>query len=290
MSSIIKYGLQPTLMVGVLSLWYFNQEAPWVYLLVALGVQVLLAVLEQFWPGRPDWVQPIGYKGALGAVFIGTYVFGGAVVAPLYAETVNPALSQLRALLGLDIWPAQWPIIAQVFLAFFLSEFIWYWLHRAEHRWSWIWRLTGHGSHHAFKNLAAVNAGANHPLEILLVLTIPSAIVELLFGAGAAIGGSYLLLLTLAFLAHANLDLNTRVIGWLFTTNRYHIHHHSMVFEESNTNFGCAAIVWDRLFGTFRDAATQETGTGPTQPSLWKIFLMPYREPQDTRTSPGGGA
>lgn len=121
------------------------------------------------------------------------------------------------------------------------------------------------------------------------MLTVPSAVVELLFGAGAAVGGSYLLLLTLAFLAHANLDLNTRVIGWLFTTNRYHIHHHSMVLEESNTNFGCAAIVWDRLFGSFRDAATTQTGTGPTQPSLWGIFLMPYREPRDTQTSPNAG-
>ncbi|MEM9386548.1 MAG: hypothetical protein AAGA68_15935 [Pseudomonadota bacterium] len=126
MSLIIKYGLQPTLMVGVLSLWYFNQDAAWVYLLVALGVQVLLALLEHFWPARPEWVQPIGYKGALGAVFIATYVFGGAIVAPLYAQTVNPALAHLRSTLGLDVWPTEWPIIAQVLLAFFMSEFIWY--------------------------------------------------------------------------------------------------------------------------------------------------------------------
>ena len=58
------------------------------------------------------------------------------------------------------------------------------------------------------------------------------------------------------------------------------------MLEESNTNYGCAAIVWDRVFGTFEDAATQETGTGPTEPSLWGKFLMPFVEPEDTSTAP----
>lgn len=282
----IYYGLQPALMIGVLTLWYFNQTLDWIYPVIALSVQLLLGVLEYLWPARPEWAHTHPYKTLLASVFIGMYVFGFVIVEPIYSETVNPLLSALRSDLGLDIWPTGWPMVMQVLLALFLSEFIWYWLHRAEHRWQWVWRLTGHGSHHAFHNLGAVNAGTNHPLEVLLVLSIPSAIVELLFGAGSAIAGSYLLLLTLTFLAHANLRLNTKVIGWLFTTNRYHIHHHSTVYEESNTNFGCAVILWDRLFGTFSDAHTEQTGTGPTQPSLWRIFLMPYTEPEDTTTAP----
>ena len=285
---MIHYGLQPALMVGVLTIWYFNQDAGWIYPAIGVGLHLLLGVLEYLYPARPEWLHGGKYKIILVAVFVGMFLFGGVIVEPLYSETVNPVLSELRASLGLDIWPSSWPMILQVLLALFLSEFIWYWLHRAEHRWQWIWRVTGHGSHHAFQNLGAINAGANHPLEILLVLSVPSAIVELLFGAGAAIAGSYLLLLTLASLAHSNLDLNTKVIGWLFTTNRYHIHHHSAVFDESNTNFGCAVILWDRLFGTFSDAHTAQTGTGPTQPSLWRIFLMPYKEPEDTKTAPGG--
>jgi sterol desaturase/sphingolipid hydroxylase (fatty acid hydroxylase superfamily) len=89
-----------------------------------------------------------------------------------------------------------------------------------------------------------------------------------------------------AHLAHCNLDLNTRGIGWLFTTNRYHIHHHSMVMAESNTNYGCSAIVWDRVFGTFADARTVAAGTGPTEPTLWQQVLMPLREPADTSIAP----
>ena len=73
----------------------------------------------------------------------------------------------------------------------------------------------------------------------------------------------------------------------LFTTNRYHVHHHSRVLEESNTNYGCAIILWDRLFGTYSNGVTTETGTGPTEPSLWQKFQMPFVEPDDTATAPG---
>jgi len=58
------------------------------------------------------------------------------------------------------------------------------------------------------------------------------------------------------------------------------------VLDESNTNYGCAAILWDRMFGTFADAPTRETGTGPTEPSLWGKFLMPIKEPADTQIAP----
>ena len=68
--------------------------------------------------------------------------------------------------MGLDIWPHSWPLIAQVFLVFFSSELIWYWIHRAEHRWHFVWRVSGHGAHHSFKKLNALNFGLNHPLEL----------------------------------------------------------------------------------------------------------------------------
>tara|TARA_X000000950_G_scaffold287457_1_gene399766 strand:+ start:3244 stop:4137 length:894 start_codon:yes stop_codon:yes gene_type:complete len=284
--AIIKYGLQPGLMLGTLTLWYYNPESLWVYPLIAIGAQIFLGVLEYLYPARRDWLQPPSYKLALSFVFIGLFIFSVTCVVPLYMAYLNPLLDQTRLTLGINIWPKHWPLLTQVFLAFFLSEFIWYWFHRAEHRWQWFWRLSGHGAHHAFKKLGAINAGTNHPLELLLVLSLPSAIVELVFGAGMAVVGSTLLVITTASIAHSNLDLNTKVVGWLFTTNQYHIHHHSVVHAESNTNFGCAAILWDRVFGTFSKGLTLETGVAPREPSLWQIFLMPVLEPDDIQTAP----
>ena len=284
-SSIIHYALQPFLLFAALSCWYFNQQSLIAYPLIVLGVQLVLGFIEYQLPARPDWLLPAKQKIGLILLVIAIFIYSGSIAAPFYAITLDPMLSDIRSLLGIDVWPHHWPMIGQVILAFFLSELIWYWFHRAEHRWSLVWRLSGHGAHHSFKNLSALNFGANHPLEYF-VLLVPSAIVELLFGAGAAIGGAAILLVTQASIVHSNIPTNSKGIGWLLTTNRYHIHHHSLVIEESNTNYGCAVILWDRLFGTFSDNNTIETGIGPSEPSMWNKLLIPLKEPSDSQISP----
>lgn len=283
-SKAIEYGLQPLLLTAVLAAWLTTEE-PAIIPLAVISIQLILGFLEYRYPARPDWLQPAREKLSLIAIAVFVYVVG-ITIAVIYDNLFRTSLGNLRASLGVDFWPGTWPMVLQILLAFLLSELIWYWFHRAEHRWPIVWRLSGHGAHHSFKNLGAINFGANHPFEMLIIV-IPSALVELLFGAGMAAFGAAVLSTTQVCIAHANLKLNTRVIGWLFTTNRYHIHHHSMVMEESNTNYGCAAIVWDRLFGTFRDAPTEETGTGPTEPGLWAKIIMPFREATGTQIAPG---
>ena len=61
MPAILKYGLQPGLMVGVLTLWYYYHESSWVYLFVVVFLQVLLGALEYRWPARPEWVHAPRY-------------------------------------------------------------------------------------------------------------------------------------------------------------------------------------------------------------------------------------
>jgi len=85
---------------------------------------------------------------------------------------------------------------------------------------------------------------------------------------------------------HSNLRLNSSVIGWLFTTNAWHIRHHSADLAESNTNYGCAAIAWDRVFGTFGDSAVVEAGVGPREPTTLEKLLMPLREPEGSVIAP----
>lgn len=167
----------------------------------------------------------------------------------------------------------------------FLVELVWYWIHRAEHRFSVIWRVSGHGAHHSFKHLVAINFAANHPLELFWI-AFPPALVGALLGAGAATGGAVVLATAQTSIAHSNLKLNTRGIGLLFTTNEVHIRHHSQILAESNTNYACSAILRDRLFGTIASGPALEAGTGPTEPSTWQKLCLPIREPTDTRIAP----
>jgi sterol desaturase/sphingolipid hydroxylase (fatty acid hydroxylase superfamily) len=283
-SRAIEYGLQPALLAGALLVWSRYGDRPDLYLWVMLGVQVILGALERIFPARPDWVQAAREKATNLVIFAAFTVFAGAL-SGLYRSSLAQPLAGLRAGLGFELWPHAWPMALRVMLAFLASEFIWYWLHRSEHRFAWLWRASGHGVHHSFKRLNAINFNANHPLEAFVIL-IPMTLVTLFLGAGEETGAAALLLLVNASVVHTNLKLNARGIGWVFTTNAYHFRHHSSVFEESNTNYGCAAILWDRLFGTFATGTTREAGIGPSEPRLWQKLLLPLRQPADVTVAP----
>jgi len=284
-SNASHYGLQPALLLFALALWA-TLPSPEVALVVGIfASQVILGILESRRPARPEWKIDARLRGVHIVAFIALGA-AGVGVGDLYRAYLAAPLSELRVAWNMDIWPHAWPSLVQLLMVFVMSEFIWYWVHRAEHRWLLVWRVSGHGAHHAFKKLGALNGGLNHPFELFLLL-LPAAAIGLFFGVGGAAAGAALLLGTQASVVHANVHLNNVGIGWLLTTNRHHIHHHSVVLEESNTNYGCAIILWDRLFGTYSNGVTTETGTGPTEPSLWQKFQMPFVEPDDTATAPG---
>ena len=284
LTRVIFWALQPALLLGVLATWIADPENPALFGLTFLGVHLLLGALEYRIPARPHWRHPATEKLVVLGIAVVSFMVGGAA-SGLYETYLTAPLDAICATLHLDLWPHHWPLVPQALLVFFLSEFIWYWIHRAEHRWTPVWRLSGHGAHHAFKRLNAINAGANHPIELFLIV-LPAIFVDLLFGVGAAAYGAVLLTLVQTAVVHSNLRLNSIVIGWLFTTNAWHIRHHSADLAESNTNYGCAAIVWDRVFGTFGDSAVVEAGVGPREPTTLEKLLMPLREPEGSVIAP----
>ena len=281
----VYYGLQPLLLLLVVMVWYADPTNEMTYLYAIIGAQLVLGVIEHYLPARPEWIIRARQK-TFNVILVFFLTLVALVLGNLYVEWLTTPLATLRSAAGLDIWPHHWPALIQLLLVFVTSEFIWYWMHRAEHRWTWVWRLSGHGVHHSFKKLNALNFGLNHPIEYFFIL-LPSLLVELTFGVGIAAAGASILTVTQTSIVHSNIRLNTVGIGWLFTTNHYHICHHSADLDESNTNYGCSAIIWDRVFGTFLDRDISEAGTGPTEPTLWEKFLMPLKEPEDTSIAPG---
>ena len=283
LDKFIQYALHPVILISVLSAWLLI-DSPFVFLGAIVGLHVVLGTLEYVRPARQAWVSPALNK--LSALVLVVMLFvASTMVGALYDNQLLGPLSQVSTALGLNFWPHSWPLLVQAFMVFLASEFIWYWIHRAEHKWHFVWRLSGHGAHHSFKHLNALNFGLNHPLE-LFFLALPAALIGMLFGVGEAALGATILLVTQASIAHSNLTMSSKWIDLFFTTNRHHIGHHSVVLEQSNTNYGCATLVWDRLFGTFVDGDTQECGTGPTEPTLLQKLVMPIREPRDTMIAP----
>jgi sterol desaturase/sphingolipid hydroxylase (fatty acid hydroxylase superfamily) len=246
---------------------------------------ILLAtmLLERLVPAVAAWRLGFAATLRLAGLYLLTLMVSGILIGA-YESVLPETLAGFRARIGTMLWPADWPILAQAVLLYFASDFIYYWIHRAIHRWPLLWRMSGHGFHHGFQNLHAINAGASHPFE-MVPIALPLVLLAALFGASSeAVGAAGVLLLGNATLAHANVRMHTPVFSFFFTASDHHRRHHSAVFEDSNTNYACNAILWDRLFGTYSRGPVRQTGIGPSQPALWRMFLLPFREPEDADT------
>ena len=284
--SLIRYGLHPGLLIGALVLWFAMGKSEAVFLVVLMGSHLIMAVCEKYFPAKPDWKQSgMDKLQIIGLTIVDFITFGLVVV--LYELTMAPPLVEFRAWAGLNIWPTEWPLVAQVLMVYFASELIYYWIHRGIHSSRFLWRLSGHGVHHSFRNLHAINFLATHPLEILF-LVMPSVFLGALLGVGEVpLLGASIILLVNAGIAHSNIVSNSRVIGLLFTTSAQHRRHHSTVFTESNTNYSCNAIIWDRLFGTYSEGPVKQTGIGAEEPGMLAKLLLPIRDPIRTTVAPG---
>lgn len=279
LNSILRIGvfwtLQPAFIAISLYLAHTGASIDAHTLFIAAAF-CFITLLEVVIPARSSWRKNIGENVALlGFVFVAAIAY--VAVETLYEASLFRWMEIFSQAWQLDVWPTQWPVVVQVLIIFAAFEFVNYWYHRASHHWRWLWRLSGHGAHHAFKKLSSLNSLANHPIEAFFLI-LPRAIVGFLLG-GEAVGAAFVSLTAVtALLAHSNLRLNSAIVGWFFTTNRYHVHHHSQIISESNTNFGCVCILWDRLFGTFKDADTEDTGISEDQPSYRALFAMPFKK------------
>lgn len=127
-----------------------------------------------------------------------------------------------------------------------------YWQHRALHAWSWLWPL--HRVHHTDTVLDASSGLRFHPVEILLSM-LWKALVVLAIGAHPLTVVVYEIALNACSLFnHANWHLPRavdRVLRWVLVTPDMHRVHHSVRPEETNSNFGNGASIWDHVFGTY---------------------------------------
>ncbi len=55
--SLVYWGLQPILLVGVLLAWSLDPENAGLYLPILIAVHLVLGVLEYQIPARPDWLH-----------------------------------------------------------------------------------------------------------------------------------------------------------------------------------------------------------------------------------------
>src|SRR5436190_12703772 len=174
-------------------------------------------------------------------------------LAAFFFEPTALARPRFEALFGVDFPP--WPIAdagVSFVAGFLLLDLIRYLVHRCEHAVPFLWRF--HALHHSDPDVDVTTSVRHHPVEYLfasvvywlavIVLDIPFIVV---LSHGLAV-----------FSASAVQHGNVRLPEWLerclqpiLVTTDLHRIHHSVVFEQVNTNYGSVLSIWDRLFGTF---------------------------------------
>ena len=161
---------------------------------------------------------------------------------------------------GLRLFANQ-PLYVTVPSVTIISSFVVYWIHRAEHT-PLLWPL--HAVHHAAKDFNIVVAYRRHPAALvfrsltLLGLTLLGFPLEALVVA-------FMIRHAYTLWVHSDLPTNNFVERWIALGPRGHGIHHGTHPSCFNANYG-DFVIWDRLFGTYKEGVPEPLGYGCDDP------------------------
>lgn len=146
---------------------------------------------------------------------------------------------------------------------FVLRDFVYYWMHRAEHRISLLW--ASHMIHHSPQTIGFTTALRVPWMEAVYKPWFGLWLPLIGFNPVAAIALDALAA-TMAQLYHTESLRRIPILEHLFITPSTHRVHHGSNPEYIDKNFGAVFIVWDKLFCTFEpEVASVRYGIGTKQ-------------------------
>lgn len=125
--------------------------------------------------------------------------------------------------------------------------------HVASHKIPVLWAL--HKVHHADRDIDVTTALRFHPVEILASMLYKIVVVIALGAPVAAVIIFEVLLNACAMFNHANLKLPAsadKMLRLFLVTPDMHRVHHSVLHDETDSNYGFCLPWWDRLFRTYK--------------------------------------
>ena len=282
--SWLDYAIYPTL-VGTATIVFvvavgsgvaYWQVAPWVLLAGAVAV----VALERVRPWAAAWRQDHGDTRTDVAHLVGNLA------------TSHVSLALYAALLGESprgIWPHALPFVAQLAIAVLVMDLGLYVVHRASHRFRWLWRL--HATHHSAPRLYWLNGQRRHLLHEVLE-GAPGILVLGIAGAPASVVGCYLGVLAVhLMLQHGNIWHHAGALRFVFAVAELHRWHHQRLYAQTQGNYGALLCIWDRLLGTTlpdRGDAPVDVGMDdePDLPTHWAGQLVwPFRRSKACRVA-----
>lgn len=281
--------LLPLLNTPVQSAMDPSRRTYWVFLIAAIAIAIVVLALQQgafYWR---RWLRTFFsrqyFLSRSSATDIGYWFFNAllklAVIVPLMGGHLVFTLFVVR-FLHHNIGPApdidgQWMAIPWVMMTIYTLVFLItedasrYGLHRLMHQVPWLWRL--HKVHHSAKVLTPFTLYRVHPVEMALYYFRGTLVFGLVSGIfiylwGAKVSGwhilgvdavGFLFNLAAANLRHSHIWLSFGFLERWFISPAQHQLHHSNNPRHFNQNYGAILAVWDRCFGSWRQAGKRQT-------------------------------
>lgn len=223
---------------------------------------ILLLAIEARHPARIFTTVP--HWRITGALFFIMVLSVGSLV-PLLLPLAWLEQHSLLNLRELGLWAIPPGVLAVTLVG--------YWLHRAMHRFDWLW-LAAHQLHHSPDRLDVAGAYFTHPLEIVLKVGSSTLITSFVLGLtplAAALVGLFVAITSL--FQHSNIH-TPRWLGYVVQRPESHCLHHE--YQVHGRNYSDLPL-WDMLFGTF---ANPQRFTGKvgfqlaTPPTVLDLLLM----------------
>ncbi|MEM7702576.1 MAG: sterol desaturase family protein [Pseudomonadota bacterium] len=229
-------------------------EQGWLFPLVAFGTMIFVQCMELVHERHEGW--RITGKELRTDIFYMILVI--VVIGFLVEITVDNQLANLKESLGLATpWITELPYLVQVLMIMLIFEFGQYWMHRFMHNNEVLWST--HAPHHHVTQLNALKGFIGNPIELFL---IGLSVIALFDFDANAYPAAFLSLGVIAQYAHANIKSNPPIwFSFFFTTIRHHsLHHTALSYEDTRCNYGNSVILWDRVFGTFKEGESEVVG------------------------------
>jgi sterol desaturase/sphingolipid hydroxylase (fatty acid hydroxylase superfamily) len=177
-----------------------------------------------------------------------------------------------------------------------LLDYTFYWWHRWMHRNALLWRC--HMVHHTDLDLDVSTAARFHFTEYVLSTGYRAAQIIVIGASPSATAIFETLIMIAAEFHHSNLRLPVefeRRLNAFVVTPRMHGIHHSIIEQESNSNYATMLTLWDILHSSLRlDLPQEEITIGvaayrdPSGLRFTKLLALPFVEQKDAWLLPDG--
>ena len=260
---------------------------PFIRLGFFFGILALIGLWEVVAPRRALTAsKAVRWGSNLGIVALNT------VVLRLAFPVAAVGAAFLAAERGWGLFNAlAWPAWLEIVVCILALDALIYGQHVVFHKIPALWRI--HRMHHVDLDFDVSTGLRFHPIEILISMGVKWVAIIVLGAPAPAVLIFEILLNAFPMFNHANAGLPApvdRALRWLVVTPDMHRVHHSVIREETNSNYGFNLSWWDRLFGTYREQPAQgHTGMAIGQSDwrrpedcvlIWGMLRVPFHEPR----------